>query len=617
MRVRSTAVRQIACHRWGMADGHLILVAGGLLAAGLVASFVATRLRVPSLVLFLGLGMLVGSEGLGWISFDDYRLARTIGVIALVLILFEGGLASGLLQLRPVLGSVIALSTVGTVITALLVGLAAAALFGFSVREGLLLGAILSSTDGAAIFAVLRGSTLSRRMARTLEGESGFNDPVAVVLVVGFIDLLTKPGYGAGELAVLFARELGIGLALGAIVGLVAVQVMRRARLATAGLYPVASLAVAGLAYGGADALHGSGFLAVYLSALIIGSATIPAERTIVTFHEGLGWVAQVTLFLALGLLVFPDNLPSVAVKATVLALALVFVARPVAVVAATLPFSFRWPERMILGWAGLRGAVPVVLATFPVIARIPHSLQFFDIVFFAVLVSTVLQGSTFEGFARRLGLTTTEPALPRPLSESGTIRRLGAEVLEHSVSPGDQIVGRYVRELGLPRDAVVSVIVRDDRAIPPRGSTRLRAGDELHLLISEESAHVVRDLLSRWRSGPIGRPARPARPVTGHRPVFSVWAWREERDGDISRPRTVAGQPVVEQLRIRRDRPGGLWVLADGRYAATGPVAAIGSGRDLSDWARRRMRQADDDERAWLQTVTGALAADQAETAR
>jgi potassium/hydrogen antiporter len=600
-----------------MADGHLILAAGALLAGGLVASFLAMRLRVPSLVLFLGLGMLVGSEGLGWIAFNDYRLARTIGVIALALILFEGGLTSGLLRLRPVLGAAVSLATVGTVITALAVGIAAAALFGFSVKDGLLLGAILSSTDGAAIFAVLRGSTLSRRLARTLEGESGLNDPMAALLVVGFIDLLTKSGYGAGDLAALFARELGIGVAVGGLVGWLAVQAMRRARLATAGLYPVASLAVAGLAYGGAAALQGSGFLAVYLAGLLVGSSAIPAERTIVTFHEGLGWVAQVAMFLTLGLLVFPSDLPSVALKATVLALVLVFVARPIAVAIATVPFAFRWRERLILGWAGLRGAVPVVLATFPLIARVPHSLQFFNIVFFAVLVSTVLQGSTFEAFACRLKLTTTEPALPRPLSESGTIRRLGAEVLEHSVAPGDAIVGRYVRELGLPRDAVVSVIVRADRAIPPRGSTRLRAGDELHLLISEESAHVVRDLLGRWRTGPIGRPARPPRTLTGHRPVFSVWTWSEERDGDIARPRTIAGRGVVEQLRIRRDLPGGLWVLADGRYAVTGPVAAIGSAEDLSDWARRRMRQAAAEERAWLQTVTGALAADQAESAR
>jgi cell volume regulation protein A len=211
-----------------MADGHLILAAGALLTAGLVASFVAVRLRVPSLVLFLGVGMLVGSDGFGWIAFDDYRLARTIGVISLALILFEGGLTSGLLHLRPVLGAATTLATVGTVITAVVVGLAATALFGLSAKEGLLLGAILSSTDGAAIFALLRGSSLSRNLARTLEGESGLNDPVAVLLVLGFINLLIQPSYGVGEMVVLFVRELGVGLLVGMVVGSLAVGALRR-----------------------------------------------------------------------------------------------------------------------------------------------------------------------------------------------------------------------------------------------------------------------------------------------------------------------------------------------------------------------------------------------------
>ncbi|HEY2650529.1 MAG TPA: potassium/proton antiporter [Solirubrobacteraceae bacterium] len=597
-----------------MADGHLILAAGALLAAGLVASFIAVRVRVPSLVLFLGVGMLIGSDALGWIKFDDYRLARTIGVIALALILFEGGLTSGLLNLRPVLGAASSLATAGTAITAALAGLAAAGLFRFSIKDGLLLGSILAATDGAAIFAVLRGSTLSRKLAQTLEGESGLNDPVAVLLVLGLIDLLTVRGYGVGDLAVLLVRQLGLGLLVGVAVGSLGVYALRRVQLSTAGLYPVASLTVAALAYGGADTLGGSGFLAVYLAGLLVGSATIPAERTIVSFHQGLGWVAQVAIFLTLGLLVSPARLSSVAVKGTILAGVLVLVARPVAVAVSTLPFAYKWRERVLLGWAGLRGAVPVVLATFPVIEHVPHSLQFFNIVFFAVVVSTVVQGSTFETFARRLRLTTSEPALPRPLAESGTIRRLGAEVLEYTVAPGDAIAGAHVRDLGLPRDAVVSVIVRAERAIPPRGSTRLRAGDELHLLSSEESSHLVRGLLGRWRTGPIGPPPRPRRPVTGRRPIFSVWSWDEERDGQVSQPRAISGQLVIEQLRIRRDRPGGLWVLADGRYAVTGPLVAIGSRRDLTEWARRRMRSVSDDERAWLQNVIGALAADRAE---
>jgi cell volume regulation protein A len=228
------------------------------------------------------------------------------------------------------------------------------------------------------------------------------------------------PDYGTGDVALLCVHQLGIGLLVGALVGSLAVHALRRARLATAGLYPVASLTVAALAYGGADTLHGSGFLAVYLAGLMVGSANVPAEQTIVNFHQGLGWVAQVAMFLTLGLLVFPAQLPSVALKGTVLAIVVVFLARPVAVSIATLPFAYNWRERMILGWAGLRGAVPVVLATFPVIEHVPRSLEFFNIVFFAVLVSTLVQGSTFETFARRLRLTTSEPGAAAPACRVG-----------------------------------------------------------------------------------------------------------------------------------------------------------------------------------------------------
>lgn len=592
-------------------DGHLILVAGSLLAAGLAASLVAGQVRVPSLVLFLGIGMLIGSDGLGWIDLGNYRLARSIGVISLALILFEGGLTSGLTRLRPVLGAATALAGAGTVLTAAFVGLVASALFGSSLEQGLLIGAVLSSTDGAAIFALLRGSSLSSKLMQTLEGESGFNDPVAVLLVFVFIGLLTRPGYGAPDIIVLLVRELGLGLLVGAAVGYGAVAILRRARFATVGLYPVASLAVAALAYGGADTLSGSGFLAVYLTGLILGSATIPAERTVVSFHQGLGWVAQVAMFLTLGLLAFPSQLSSVAGKGTIIAFTLVLVARPLAVALATLPFEYSWAERALLGWAGLRGAVPVVLATFPVIGRVPGSLLLFNVVFFVVLVSTLVQGASFEALARRLRLTTPQLALPRPLTELGAIRRLGAEVAEYAIAPDDAIAGAHVRDLGLPRDAVVNLIVREDRAIAPRGSTQLRPGDELHLLIGEESAHAFPGLLRRWRRGPIGPPPRPPRAISGRRPIFSSWRWREERDGPVSRPQAIAGQPVIDQLRIRRDEPGGLWVLGDGRYAVTGRVAVVGSRGDVSAWARRRLASASAEERAWLRNVIAALAAD------
>jgi cell volume regulation protein A len=591
-------------------DGELIFIAGALLAGGLLASLVAGRVRVPSLLLFLGLGMLIGSDGFGWLPFDDYELARSIGIIALGLILFEGGLNSGLAEIRPVLGATISLATVGTALTAAITGVASTLLFDFSLLEGLLLGSVLASTDGAAIFALLRSSTLRRRLAQTLEGESGMNDPVAVIFVLACIEGITDPDFGTLDAVGLLAVELAVGAAAGLAVGWLAVQGFRYAQLATPGLYPVASLATAALAFGGADVLHGSGFLAVYLAGLLLGSATVPARQTVAAFHQGLGWVAQLTMFTTLGLLVFPTELGDVAVEGTILALVVLFVARPIAVLVATLPMGFSMRERLVLDWAGLRGAVPVVLATFPVIEGVEGSLELFNIVFFAVLLSTLLQGSTFEWVAERLRMTTNTPALPRPLVEAGTIRRLGAEVLEYPIAAGDAIAGAAVRDLGLPRDAVVNVIVRGDEAIPPRGSTRLRVGDRLHVLLRTRAAKEVPRLLDRWAAGPIGPPARPPREIHGRSPVFSAWKWREP-DGDPTDVRELRGVRAVEQLRIRRDCPGGLWVLADGRYGLSGPLGAIGSRQDLSAWARRRMRAARPDERAWLQTVIGALASD------
>jgi cell volume regulation protein A len=595
-------------------DGQLILIAGALLAAGLLASLLAGRVRVPSLLLFLGLGMAIGSDGLGLIAFDDYELARTIGIVALALILFEGGLTSGLFELRPVLPAAISLAIVGTVVTAVLTGLAAAWLFDLSTIEGLLMGAVLASTDGAAIFALLRGSTLERKLASTLEAESGFNDPMAVLLVIGFISWVKDPTYGIVDMLGLLGRQLGIGLVVGLLVGMGAVAVLRRVRLDTGGLYPVATLAAAALAFGGADTLHGSGFLAVYLTGLLLGTAGIPAQRTVTSFHQGLAWVAQVVLFLALGLLVFPSELGAIALEGTVLALVIVLVARPVAVLLST-PFGgYTIAERTILAVAGLRGAVPVVLATFPVIAHVEGADELFNIVFFAVLISTVLQGSSFEPLAKRLGVTTREPALPRPLAEAGTIRALGAEVLEYPIGPTDAIAGARVRDLGLPREAVVNVIVRDDEAIPPRGSTRLLAGDELHVLVRAEMAGELQRLMRRWRDGPIGPPPRPRPLPRGAATVLSVRPYREGVvEGDLARPRAVAGEECVAQLRIRRDTPGALMALADGRYAVTGPLVVIGSRRDLTQFATRRLRRLphDSPERLWLQTVIGAMASD------
>jgi potassium/hydrogen antiporter len=592
-------------------DAELILVAGALLAAGIGGALLADRVRIPGLLLFLGLGMLAGSEGIGGIEFDDAELARTLGTIALVLILFEGGLTAGWSEIRPVLGTAASLATVGTVVTAVIAGLGAMWIFDLDTLEGLLVGAAVAATDSAAIFTVLRRSTLEKRLARSLEGESGMNDPVALLLVIGFIDWIQQPDYGLADMAGSLVLKLALGAAIGLALGRLAVAALNKVRLPTDGIYPVATIAIAALAYGLAEVAHGSGLLATYLTALALGSGNIPARRTIVAFHEGVGWVAQIGLFVLLGLLVFPSTLDDALLEGLALSALLILVARPLAAFAATVLSPLRLSERAMLGWAGLRGATPIWLATFPVVAGVGNSEDLFAIVFFVVVTSTLIQGASFEPLARRLGLTTSEPSLPRRLLESGRIRRMGGDVIAYRLRPGAAAGGHLVRELGLPREALVNVIVRDGRAIPPRGSTEVREGDELHILVRGELRPEVEQLTRRWHEGPIGTPPPPVLPPRGAPQVFTV-----RPGGDIaepSAPREIDGIAVISILRSRRDRPSALAALADGRFAiTTEAIVAIGGRQALAGWCARRAQRSGDDpsERAWWQEVIGALIA-------
>jgi potassium/hydrogen antiporter len=590
-------------------DAELILIAGILLSAGIAGALLADRVRVPGLLLFLALGMIAGSEGVGGIGFEDAELARTLGTIALVLILFEGGLTAGWSEIRPVLGTAASLATIGTVVTAVIAGFAAKLLFDLSTLEGMLVGAAIAATDSAAIFAVLRRSTLEKRLARSLEGESGMNDPVALLLVIGFIEWIQEPGYGLADMAGLLALKLALGAAIGVALGRLAVAVLERTQLPSDGIYPVATLAVAGLAYGLTEVVHGSGFLAVYLTALALGSARIPARRTVVAFHQGLGWVAQIALFILLGLLVFPSSLDAVALEALALSAVLILVARPVAAFAATALAPLNARERLMLGWAGLRGATPIWLATFAVVAGVGDGEELFAIVFFVVVTSTLVQGASFEPLAKRLGLTTDEPALPRRLLESGRIRRMGSDVIAYRLPEGAAAAGHPVRDLELPREALVNVIVRDGKAIPPRGSTELQEGDELHILVRSELRDEVEAMTGKWVKGPVGRPVPPPLPRRGASQVFTVRPVAEEDSpGD-----EIDGIPVAAVLRDRGERGAALLALADGRYAVTGAgLLAIGGRRALAGWCEGRAERADVTaaERAWWQEVTGALIA-------
>ena len=593
-----------------MSDAELILIGGLLLGAGIAAAMVADRVRVPGLILFLGLGMLVGSDGPGGVHFDDVELTRTLGTIGIVLILFEGGLSAGWDEIRPVLKPAISLAIVGTVLTAAIAAVAAGLLFDLGTLESLIVGAAIAATDSAAIFAVLRGSTLRRRVARTLEGESGLNDPVAVLLVTGFISLLEDPGYGIEDMVLGFAGELVIGAAVGALVGIGARWAFVRLDFPTPGLYPVASIAAAALAFGLADISHGSGFLAVYLTGLTLGTGIVPAQRTVTAFHQGLSWVAQISLFFLLGLLVFPSQLADVALQGTALALAQIFVARPIATLVATLVERYRFRERVMLSWAGLRGAVPIWLATLPVIAGVEGSGLLFNDIFFVVVISTLLQGFTFEPLAQRLGLTTGEAALPEPVVETGMIQELGGDVLAIRIAPGDAADGRMVKELGLPRQALVSVIVRDGQAVLPRGSTVIAGGDELHVLVRRERHGEIVQLLDIWRDGPIPEPPRVPLGLRGSPAIFSVRPTRPE-DGDTGAPELVDGIEVALTLRVRHDVPAAVVVLADGRFAVTGPdLIAVGGRQTLARWCARRARtdSVSPQERAWLQEAIGTI---------
>jgi cell volume regulation protein A len=596
-----------------LSDYELILIAGLLLAAGLIAAKVADSVRVPGLLLFLGLGMVVGSEGLGGVDFDDAELTRTLGTIGLILILFEGGLTAGWGEIRPVLGTAVSLATIGTVITAVITGLVAVWLFDLSTLEGLLVGSAVAATDSAAIFAVLRGSRLRKPIARALEGESGMNDPVALLLVTGFIDWIQLPDYGALDMAGALVLKLALGLAFGIAIGFGARWCFRNLDLPNPGLYPVASIAAAALAYGMPEIVDGSGFLSVYITALILGTGPVPAKQTTIAFHQGLSWVAQISLFALLGLLVFPSGLGDVAGEGLLLSAALIFVARPLAafVASAFSPFDNR--ERLMLGWAGLRGAIPIWLATFPVVAGVGDSALIFNTIFFVVVTSTLIQGTTFEPLARRLGVVSDESALPPPLIETGIIRELGGESFVWRVQPGDAAAGHMIKDLELPREALVNLIVRDGAALPPRGSTEIEEDDELHIVARLEVLPEVQRLAGRWRDGPLGRPEVPTLPPRGAPQVFSVRPWSPARDGDPGAPTEIEGVAVVQHLRTRRDGSGSLVTLADGRYAATGAeLLAVGGRRRLAEWCGRRVSRPGvaSAERAWWQELAGALSA-------
>jgi cell volume regulation protein A len=481
-----------------MAEGLILLIVGGVLTASVLVALGATRAGVPSLVAFLGLGMLLGSDGPGGIEFDDAELARKVGVVALAAILFEGGLATSWRRLRDVALPAASLATVGVVVTTMLTGFAAHLLFDLSWVEAFLLGAVVSSTDAAAVFATLRFTNIRRRLGRTLEAETGGNDPMAIALTLGLISWIEERGYGAGDLLLLLLQQLGIGLAVGVALGAVAAWCFGRLPHSLGAFAPVASVAAAALSFGVADVSGGSGFLAVYLVGLAIGSTPSRFRQHLVAFHEGIAFLAQVTMFVVLGLLVFPHELGAVALSGLGLAAFLALVARPAAVWISTALSSFTTRERALLGWAGLRGAVPIVLGTIVLSENLESGDTIFNAVFFVVAVSALVQGTTLEWVAEGLGVVSLAPRTLTPPLETPPLGSL--ELVDFDVAADHAIAGSAVRELGLPRSALVAVVAREEDTIPPRGSTVIRPGDRLFVLAPRSQRAELEDVFSRWR---------------------------------------------------------------------------------------------------------------------
>jgi potassium/hydrogen antiporter len=480
-------------------EGLMLLLVGAVLALSVVVALGAARTGLPVLVAFLALGMLLGSDGPGRIEFDDAELARQVGVVGLALILYEGGLQTSWRRLRQVAVPAALLSTVGVVVSALLTGVAAHVVFDLSWLEAILLGAVVSSTDAAAVFATLRFTNIRRRVARTLEAESGGNDPMAIALTLGLIAWIERPDeYGLADLTLLVVQQIGVGLVVGLVLGAAAAWLFARLPHAIGAFVPVASLAVAAVSFGAADVIGGSGFLAIYLVGLAVGSTPSRYRRQLVAFHEGLAFVAQVVLFIVLGLLVFPRELPAVAISGLALSALLVLVIRPAAVWASTAFSDYTNRERLLLGWAGLRGAVPIVLATFVLSSDVPDDDTIFNAVFFVVVVSTILQGTTLERIAGRLGLLSSAPAAQEAPLEVSALSEL--ELIDFAVAPDHAIAGAAVRETGLPRSAIIAVIRRGDDSFPPRGSTIIQPHDLLFVLAPRKMRQDIDDVFSRWR---------------------------------------------------------------------------------------------------------------------
>ncbi|WP_215225268.1 potassium/proton antiporter [Echinicola shivajiensis] len=478
---------------------NILLIGAVLLIASILASKTAGRAGIPVLLLFLGIGMLAGSDGLGGIAFDDPKIAQFLGIVSLAYILFSGGLDTKWQSIKPVLGSGLTLSTLGVLLTAMSVGGFAYWIGDFSLLESLLLGAIVSSTDAAAVFSILRTKSIGLKgdLRPLLELESGSNDPMAYFLTIGLTSLISLEGFTFQSLLPVFVLQMLVGGLGGYLFGRGTVLLFNKIQLEYEGLYPVLMLALVMLVYGVIDLLGGNGFLGVYIAAVTIGNGKMIHKKSIIKFFDGVAWLMQIIMFITLGLLVFPSQVIPVMGIGFVMALFLIVVARPIGVFVSLAFFKFSFKDKLFVSWVGLRGAVPIVFATFPLIAGVESANMIFNVVFFIVLTSVALQATTLSFVAKLLKLAVPEGMKKKSLLDLELSENFKNALIEVDVPENSSIDGKKIVELGFPNTSLIVLINRKGKFVTPNGHTEIVSGDKLMVMMnSEDEEEKVKEAL-------------------------------------------------------------------------------------------------------------------------